>query len=109
MVYEAVKSIVGHPVTLIIGGCALVEWLQNNIVLERIPATPGSWNWDLADFGWHFGKPAEDQMLFSQTLATMLEAGIIMWGTNTSVKDLAGVVSTLTEAIGKTIPAMIAK
>lgn len=109
LAYEAVKGIVSHPVTLMIGGCALVEWLQHNIVLDRIPSTPGSWNWDLPDFGWHFGRPAEEQKLFSQTLATMVEAGILMWGTHTSVKDLSEVVRTLTEAIGKTIPMVIPK
>lgn len=109
MAYEAVKGIVSHPVTLMIGGCALVEWLQHNIVLARTATVPGSWSWDLPDFGWHFGKPGDDQKLFSQTLATMVEAGILMWGTHTSVKDLSEVVRTLTEAIGKTIPMVIPK
>lgn len=99
-----------HPVPVMIAGCAITELLQHVTLKPQ---------WDEVQekyiLGWNYQDVVihhPEEMLFSQTMATILEAGIILWAIGDKISPLAENVEksfeTMSSLTSKSIPALLA-
>lgn len=93
---KELMSLLIHPVTIMVGGCAAVELLQH-ISLGDKPATPGYFSWGL-DIGWHSAKPAVEQRLISDALGTSIELAILLWGAGKQASEIVQQIKDLAAA-----------
>jgi len=95
-------SLLSHPVTIMIGGCAAVELLQH-ISLGKQPAQPGYFSWG-TDIGWHSAKPAQEIALLSQGLGSAIEVAILLWGAGSQTATLVEQLGAMGKAASNLLP-----